>query len=308
MTHADVPVLLIGFNRPTSMRRVIESIRSAAPRIIYFAVDGPRPHVASDPDLVHQTQLLVNELDWECEVHTLFRDVNLGCGHGVSSAISWFFDNVESGIILEDDIVVGQDFFPFVTEMLDRYAQDPRVFAVTGSQRIPQDVVRTDRGYRFSSIPQVWGWGTWRDRWQNYSLDISGWRKELPPGRLFTAVGKSPAAFALWSANFDLMARKAIDTWDLQLVYCAMRQGALTVTPNVNLVENIGWGPDSTHTQAVPIHIQPVGHLVDWNADVPVVQDVARDRWTNKHVYGASIPGLTRQAYRYLRSRVERKS
>jgi len=153
MTHADVPVLLIGFNRPNSMRRVIESIRAAAPRMVYFAVDGPRPHVASDRDLVHQTQLLVNELDWECEVHTLFRDVNLGCGHGVSGAISWFFDNVESGIILEDDIVVGQDFFPFVSEMLDRYAQDPRVFAVTGSQRIPQDVVRTDRGYRFSGNP-----------------------------------------------------------------------------------------------------------------------------------------------------------
>ena len=308
MTQNDVPVLLIGFNRPESMRSVINAVRTAAPRTVYFAVDGPRFGSPSDNAKVQATCDLVQEIDWPCEIHTLFREANLGCAEGVSGAITWFFEYVSEGIILEDDIIPTPDFFPFVSEMLNRYRDDHRVFSVTGSNRIPTTVLNSTNQYRFCSVPQVWGWGTWRDRWQTYSLDISGWRKHLPAKKLLTTVGGSPPAFALWSANFDLMARMTVDTWDLQLVYCAMRQGGLTVTPNVSLVTNIGWGIDSTHTQDVPPHLQPTGHLACPLESLPVTQDLAMDKWTNKNVYGARVTGLARQAYRLLRSKLERKS
>ena len=308
MTQTDVPVLLIGFNRPESMRSVIDAVRTAAPRSVFFAVDGPRSDSTSDGEKVQATRDLVQEIDWPCEVHTLFREVNLGCAEGVSRAITWFFEHVSEGIILEDDIIPTPDFFPFVSEMLNRYRNDHRVFSVTGSNRIPTSTLNTSNSYRFCSVPQVWGWGTWRDRWETYSLDISGWRKQLPTKKLLTTVGGSPPAFVLWSANFDLMARMMVNTWDLQLVYCAMRQKGLTVTPNVNLVTNIGWGIDSTHTQEVPPHLQPTDHLTFPLESVPVMQDLAMDKWTNKNVYGASVMGLTRQAYRLLRSKLERKS
>jgi len=307
MTQTETPVLLIGFNRPENMRRVIDSIRPAAPTEVYFAVDGPREGSTTDLDRVRATQNLVHSIDWSCNIVTNFQEKNLGCARGVSGAIDWFFNNVEQGIILEDDIVVGEDFFPFMWEMLGRYREDPRVFSVTGSNRIPRGVVGMENQYRFCSVPQVWGWGTWRDRWETYSLDISGWRKHFPARNLFASVGKSPEAFAFWSANFDLMARMAVDTWDLQLVYCAMRQGRLTVTPNINLVENIGWGIDSTHTRAMPSYLQPIGSISRELGSIPVIQDIAMDKWTNKHVYGATLQGLTRQAYRYLRGKLERK-
>lgn len=308
MNPTDVPVLLIGFNRPESMRSVINAVRTAAPRSVYFAVDGPRSGSPADSAKVQATRDLVREIDWPCEIHTLFREVNLGCAEGVSGAITWFFEQVSEGIILEDDVIPTPDFFPFVSEMLNRHRDDQRVFSVTGSNRIPVTTLNTTNQFRFCSVPQVWGWATWRDRWQTYSLDISGWRKQLPTKKLLTTVGGSLEAFVLWSANFDLMARMTVDTWDLQLVYCAMRQGGLTVTPNVNLVTNIGWGTDSTHTQEMPPHLQPTGRLNFPLATLPVSQDLAMDKWTNKNVYGASVTGLTRQAYRLLRSKLERKS
>jgi len=308
MTQSDVPVLLIGFNRPESMRSVIGAVRATAPRSVFFAVDGPRSGSTSDGEKVQASRDLVQEIDWPCEIHTLFRQVNLGCAKGVSGAITWFFDHVGEGIILEDDIIPAPDFFPFMSEMLNRHRDDHRVFGVTGSNRIPATVLNSANQYRFCSVPQVWGWATWRDRWQTYSLDISGWRKQLPAKKLLSMVGGSPEAFVLWSANFDLMARMAVNTWDLQLVYCAMRQGSLTVTPNVNLVTNIGWGIDSTHTQDVPPYLQPTGRLTFPLESLPVTQDLAMDRWTNKNVYGAHVTGLTRQAYRLLRSKLGRKS
>lgn len=308
MTPTDVPVLLIGFNRPENMRSVINAVRIAAPRSIYFAVDGPRSSSAGDREKVQATRDLVQEIDWPCEIHTLFREVNLGCAKGVSEAITWFFDHVSEGIILEDDIIPTPDFFLFMSEMLNRHRADQRVFSITGSNRIPATTLNTTNQYRFCSVPQVWGWATWRDRWQTYSLDISGWRKQLPAKKLLAMVGGSPEAFVLWSATFDSMARMAVDTWDLQLVYCAMRQQGLTVTPNVNLVTNIGWGIDSTHTQEIPPHLQPTGQLTFPLESLPVTQDLAMDKWTNKNVYGACVKGLTGQAYRLIRSKLERKS
>lgn len=308
MTPTDVPVLLIGFNRPENMRSVINAVRTAAPRSVYLAVDGPRSGATRDAEKVQATRDLVQEIDWPCEVHTLFHEVNLGCAEGVSGAITWFFEQVSEGIILEDDIVPTPDFFSFMTEMLNRYRDDHRVFSVTGSNRIPATTFNTTNQYRFCSVPQVWGWATWRDRWKTYSLDISGWRKQLPAKKLLRTVGGSPEAFVLWSANFDLMARMKVDTWDLQLVYCAMRQTGLTVTPNMNLVTNIGWGIDSTHTQEIPPHLQPTSPLNFPLGTLPVTQDVAMDKWTNKNVYGAHVTGLTQQAYRLLRSKLERKS
>lgn len=223
MTQTDVPVLLIGFNRPESMRSVINAVRTAAPRSVYFAVDGPRSELTSDGPKVQATRDLVQEIDWPCEIHTLFREVNLGCADGVSGAITWFFDHVSEGIILEDDIKFQHLFFPFVSEMLNRYRDDHRVFSVTGSNRIPATVLNRANQYRFCSVPQVWGWGTWRDRWQTYSLDIRV-AQTTPSKKLLTTVGGSPPAFVLWSANFDLMARMMVNTWDL--VTCLLRHAS----------------------------------------------------------------------------------
>lgn len=300
MAQADIPVLVLGFNRPDRVRQLIERLRFVKPQQLFYAVDGPRGHLSTDAELVSQTQALAGEFDWDCTVHTLFQSENLGCAHGVTAGINWFFTHVEEGIILEDDVLPDSSFFPFCSELLERYRDDPRVWCISGSNRLPNNVSARDYSYRFSAIPQVWGWATWRDRWEKYSLDIRNWRaRGLSNLSLLKTVNYSPSAFAFWSANFDLMAKMAVDTWDTQLVNAAMRNKAFAVIPNVNLVENIGWGSNATHTREVPRSLQNVAEISFPLQHPTVSVDTRADREMNRLVYQATPVGLLRQFMRY---------
>jgi hypothetical protein len=300
MAQADIPVLILGFNRPDRVRQLIERLRIVKPREVFFAVDGPREQRATDAELVKQTQELTAEFDWDCTVHTLFQSENLGCAHGVTAGINWFFTHVEEGIILEDDVLPDPSFLPFCSELLDRYRDDSRVWCISGSNRLPSETLWKEYSYRFSAIPQVWGWATWRDRWEKYSLDIRNWRSQgLSNLTLLKTVNYSPSAFAFWSANFDLMAKMAVDTWDTQLVNAAMRNRALAVIPNVNLVENIGWGGDATHTHQVPPSLQDLAGISFPLQHPTVSVDTRADREMNRLVYQATPIGLLRQFNRY---------
>jgi len=299
------PILLMGFNRPELLTRVIDAVRQAAPERVYLAVDGPRVDRPGEGEVVQATRDLAKQLDWGCAVETLFHPENLGCGRGVSTAVSWFFDHEERGIVLEDDLVPAPSFFPYCTELLDRYEADDRVFAISGCNYVPRGAIsRPKDAYRFSRVPHIWGWATWRRSWSRYSWDISGWRKTLPPGRLYRAAGRSMMGTAYWWSTYELMARHQIDTWDAQLVFAAMSGGGLTATPNVNLVENIGFGIDATHTVRTPDHLQPVGAISLPTAPVEVVVDERADAWTRRHHFKATVPGFVGQSTRYLRRRL----
>lgn len=300
MTATDLPVLVLGFNRPEQVQRLIDRLRTVQPKSLYFALDGPRSNSANDAALVKKTQDLVSEFDWDCEVHTLFQIENLGCARGVTAGIDWFFSQVSEGIILEDDVVPDPSFFPFCAELLEKYRGNPKVWCISGSNRLPDSIVSDSYSYRLSAIPQVWGWATWRDRWEKYSLDIKGWRtKGLSNYKLLQSVGYSPSAFAFWSVNFDLMSKMAVDTWDIQLVNAAMRNDALAVIPNRNLVENIGWGDSATHTRELPPSIQEVNGLTFPLKHPLVLRDFKSDRTMNRIVYQATPLGLLRQFIRY---------
>ena len=304
MKHFDVPVLVLGFNRPDQVRKLIDRLREVKPERIFFAVDGPRSTVETDSDLVAETQSLANEFNWGCEVSTHFQKSNLGCAQGVTAGINWFFTQVSEGIILEDDVIPTGSFFQYSSELLNKFRFDQRVWCISGSNRLPDQELSAEFSYRFSAIPQVWGWATWRDRWENYSLDIQGWRaRGLSNRQLFKAVGYSPEAFVYWSANFELMAKMAVDTWDIQLVNAAMRNKAFAVVPNVNLVENIGWGSEATHTREVPRSIQPVKEM-QFPLRHPLIEvDAKADRYMNRSVYQATTLGLVQQFLRYRKKK-----
>lgn len=300
MNPSSVPILVLGFNRPDRVRELLERLRALAPEKIFFAVDGPRSDIPAERVKVEETRELVSLIDWHCEVHTQFQEVNLGCAHGVTAGIDWFFSQVTEGIILEDDVLPDLSFFPFCSELLEKYRKDRKVWCVSGSNRIPTSELHTRDSYRFSTIPQVWGWATWKDRWDQYSLDISQWRSRgLSNAKLMKTVSYSPSAFAFWSANFDLMARMAVDTWDTQMVNAAMRNGALAAIPNVNLVENVGWGSEATHTREIPRSIQSTGEIMFPLVHSPVTVNTRADAFMNKHVYQATPLGLAQQFMRY---------
>lgn len=172
----NTPILLLIFNRPNKTSQVFEQIRKAKPPKLYVSGDGPRKGYEGEEEKIKSAREIVSRVDWSCEVKTLFRDKNLGCKEGVSSAITWFFEQEEQGIILEDDCVPHLDFFTFCESLLVRYAGDDRVSVITGNN-FQNGKIRGSASYYFSKYIHVWGWATWRRAWKHYQGDINFWPK-----------------------------------------------------------------------------------------------------------------------------------
>jgi hypothetical protein len=303
----DVPVLVVAFNRPQRLKTLFDRLREVKPARVYVAVDGARKDVPGEAERVAATRDQVASIDWPCDVRTLFRDSNLGCGLGVSGAISWLFEEETKGVILEDDILPHPTFFPFCEEMLDRYEKDPRVWAVSGCNLVPPEQITTAASYRFATVPHIWGWATWQSSWARYHHDIRGWRRQVPARKLWQSTGHSPSAFTLWSAMFELASRGRLDTWAVQAVECAFAGGGLTATSNVNLTENLGFGAGATHTALTPAYLRPTEAIAFplVHPDVVAV-DESSDAWTRKNVLYATPAGLAGQAVRLARRSVGR--
>ena len=303
------PLLVIAFNRPDHLSVLIDRLREVKPEKIYFAVDGPREDKPGERQSVQACRDLVKMIDWDCTVVTNFQETNLGCGLGVSTAVTWFFESEERGIILEDDIIPDPSFFPFCAELLGRYESDPRVFAISGCNFVPREHMSSQGAYRFSQVPHIWGWATWRDRWALYQFDLSGWRKELPIQELWSKSGKSIPATVFWAGTFELLAHKEVDTWDGQLVHMCMKNGMLTANSNTNLVENIGFNEQATHTKKDLGDLLPINPVTLPTAPVPIRVDHKADSWTRAHHFRATWRGMLYQGYTFLkRQRATRSS
>jgi hypothetical protein len=248
-----VPILLIIWRRPQTTRRVIDAIRQVKPSSIYIACDGPRPLVEGESEKVQLTRALALQLiDWDCQVSTRFSDVNLGCRDGVSSAISWFFQHVAEGIILEDDVLPYPEFFEYCQSSLKRYRRDDRIWAVSANCTRKESAILDNYPesplhlrYNFS----CWGWATWRDRWACYNAEIDQNWLSIHQQTVQSFCGQNSGREVLRRAL--LGGSKMIDTWDYQVNAIAASRLQLTLHPRISLVENIGFGPDATHTSTV---------------------------------------------------------
>lgn len=241
------PVLFIGFNRPDLAREVLERLRCCGVEEIHFALDGPRSDEPADERKCASMRSLVQHADWIPRKRTLIRETNLGCGVAVSEAISWFFDNQEKGIIIEDDCLPDPSFFAFCESMLDRHQEDSTVWSVAGTALIP-NAVHPEETHFFSKFSGIWGWATWRRAWATYSYDFA----DLPPEGWREVVRRNSANVieeAYWLHILDLMLSGKIDTWDFQVQFSAWKEGAVHVTSSHNLVTNLGFRPDATHTK-----------------------------------------------------------
>ena len=239
-------VLFLVFNRPDTTAQVFDAIRKAQPPRLYVAADGPRADRACEAEKVDKVREIATAVDWPCEVRTLFRDDNLGCKYAVSDAITWFFDHEEQGIILEDDCLPHPDFFTFCDVLLERYADDERVSFISGDN-FQRGLKRGDASYYFSHLPHLWGWATWRRVWQFYDVNMSYW-PEWKISDSWRRKHYDKVERKYWEKIFDITYAQGIDTYDYQIIATAWRYGGLTATPNKNLVSNIGFGPDATHT------------------------------------------------------------
>lgn len=242
------PILFLVFNRPDLTRRVFARIREVKPSKIFIAADGPRKDFPGEDEICAQTRLIVDEIDWPCELQTLFRDENLGCKMAVSSAISWFFNHVEQGIILEDDCLPHISFFQFCGELLNKYSTDEHVVAIHGTN-FQFGSRRSRDSYYFSRYADIWGWATWRRSWQKYDVTMKSWDQFHEGQQLMDLFGNDQAA-EYWRERFDKTAKGEVDTWDYQWIFSCLLQRGMSIVPKVNLVSNIGFGVSATHTRS----------------------------------------------------------
>lgn len=246
-------VLFLVFNRPDTTAQVFEAIRSARPPRLYVAADGPREGREGEAERVAKVRQIATAVDWPCEINTLFRDNNLGCKHAVSSAITWFFQHEEQGIILEDDCLPHPDFFHFCEENLNHYKDNSRIMAITGVN-FQNGQVRGKASYYFSKYNHVWGWATWRRAWSTYDREMTFW-PTWKQSESWSNLHAKKVERRYWTKLFDQTFNNKIDTWDYQWTASVWFHGGLTITPNVNLISNIGFGPDSTHTKSSDSHL-----------------------------------------------------
>ena len=245
-------ILLVIFNRPNTTSQVFETIKRIKPKRLYVAGDGPRDNVKNDFEKVNEAREIATNVDWKCEVKTLFSKNNLGCKAGVSKGISWFFEHEECGIILEDDCIPHKDFFLFCENLLKYYSNDNRVFSITGNN-FQNEIIRGESSYYFSRILHCWGWATWRRSWKFYDGKINFWPnfKETDEWKqiFFDDLERK-----YWTKIFDLVYQNKIDSWAYPWAAAQFYKKGLTATPNVNLVSNIGFGLDATHTKSKNRH------------------------------------------------------
>lgn len=260
------PVLMLGFNRPEMSRGLLDCVRRARPSRVYFAVDGARAGRPDEAEAVKAVQAVAGEIDWPCEVHTRFRERNLGCARAIPDAITWFLSREPYGIILEDDVRPCDWFFTYETELLARYRDDSRVGMVSGFNHYG---FQTDRAasYHFTRFSDIWGWGTWARVWTDYSLDISAYLPRLDE------------ILCTWTSCRRMrgILRRYIEgvvsqptTWDVQFSLMFAAKGYLSAAPRKRLTGNLGFSDDrGVHTQ---------GYCYDavWYQDVSRGDDTVR--------------------------------
>lgn len=243
----NTAVLFLIFNRLDTTKQVFEAIRQAKPRRLYIAADGERKTREGEAEKVRSVrEFIVSSIDWECQVKTLFREENLGCKYAVSGAIDWFFANEEMGIILEDDCLPSQSFFWFCEELLEKYKDDMRVWHIGGSN-FQNGIKRGDGDYYFSKYNHVWGWASWANRWRMYDREVKDLNLFIKED-LISTVFIDKKWQQKWIKLFYEVKNNKIDTWDFQWQYSIWINSGLGILPNINLISNIGFNSDATHT------------------------------------------------------------
>lgn len=287
----STPIVLIIFNRPDLTRLVFNSVVKAKPKKLFIIADGPR--FAEELKKCKQAREIVSNITWDCEVLTDFSDKNLGCKHRVSTGLDWVFSLVEEAIILEDDCLPTQSFFYFCQALLEYYRSDTRIMHISGNN-FQAGRTKNAYSYYFSKYNHVWGWASWRRAWKYYDVHMSNW-PEFRRLNYIKLICKTSQEQNYWTNIFNLVHEGIIDTWDYQWTYTCWSQGGLSILPESNLVSNIGFRSDATHTKqnslfaSLPtVEIQEILHplfiLRNENADTYTANHMFKTKFNSKEL------------------------
>jgi hypothetical protein len=246
----DTPILLITFNRPNHTRQVWDAIKKQRPKYIYVFQDGARESNESDIEKCAAVRAIFEEpLDWVCELKTFYSDVNLGCGKGPAAAITWFFDNVEQGIIFEDDCFPADSLFEFYEQLLNDYKDENKVSLITGTN-LKAKWKSKNKSYVFSTVgaATMGSWASWRRVWVSFDYYITSWSSEETKCTIKNNLANKHY-FDYFASEFNVY-NSIIQNhvWDYQWFFCRLLSNSLSIVSTVNQMSNIGFGDESTHT------------------------------------------------------------
>lgn len=277
------------FIRSETTEKVFEKLREIRPSRIFVAANGPRPGFPEDAEKCAAVRSVIDRVDWKCDVKRNFREVNIGMQPHWHLAISWFFEHVESGIILEDDCVPNQSFFSFSGALLEEYKDNPQIMHINGSN-FQFGRKRGDGSYYFSEYPYVWGWATWRRAWQKYDNSLSTFPAFKASG-VIDKIATCRKEKEYWIKFFEEIYSGKRDGSDVKWHYSVWANGGLSITPNENMIRNIGFGLDAGHTflkdrimDQEPVDIGPIAH-----PSGPIAPDREADRYTFDTVYSKTF-------------------
>lgn len=240
------PVVFIIYNRPELTAKIFDIIGKIQPKNLYVIADGPKS--IEDEFKCENARKVTENINWDCNVSTIYSDINLGCKHRISSGLDWVFSNVEEAIILEDDCLPDLSFFRFCSELLARYRNEERIVSISGNN-FQFSKNHPKHSYYFSKYTHIWGWATWKRVWNQYDVSIAKWKK-LRETNWLREISHSDDEIEYWTTVFDDLYKGLTNTWDFQLQFLSYVNNGVSIIPSVNLVKNIGFGNDSTHTKS----------------------------------------------------------
>jgi GT2 family glycosyltransferase len=285
MSPLRTPVVLVVFNRPAETARVLEVISRAKPPKLLVIADGPRKNREGEAERCAATRALLDRVDWDCEILRCFSDVNLGCRERLYTGLSWAFDQVEEAIILEDDVLPDPTFFPYCEELLAKYRSNDEVMSISGGCFLPP-ADRPSTSYYFSDFPLVWGWASWRRAWKKNDGETKGW-PEYRESAEFRKKAPSLIPRRHLRSQMDRVHARTLDTWDYPWTFSIWKAGGRVILPSRNLVKNIGFGADATHTLHYDPEFDPAVSPMPFPLVHPRWEDGKRTDldmiWMNRH-------------------------
>lgn len=278
-------VLVLAFNRPDLLDSVLQRVASANPRSVHVVVDGPRVGNARDVEACEASRQIAGRFDSHLTMKTRFRDSNLGCKNSVADGISWFLNDVGEGIILEDDCLPSPSFFPFCDRFLETYREDPDVGMIAGTHYKPEKIQGPEKVF-WSRYGLCWGWATWHRAWAKFDSELADWPTVRETDWLSAKVNGYRDAEFFWRRAFDNCHFSGLDSWAWPWMYSLWRDDLKTLHSNRNLVLNVGFVPEATHTRQ-PVKSYRASQLQQLQvADLgPPLIGISQqeDRWMDLH-------------------------
>lgn len=248
----DIAVLLLFFARPEQTAKVFEQIKIARPSKLFLYQDGAREGRKEDFEGINACRKIVENIDWECEVHRWYQEKNVGCDPSEYLSQKWMFEHVDKGIILEDDDIPSQSFFPFCKELLDKYENDTRICMISGMNHLGTVDIQAD--YFFSrKYGPIWGWATWKrfiDMWDPEY-------KFLDDKESIHLLKKSGDLNSNRLDSYYKHKKSKREHYEDFVSSTRIFNSMLTIIPAKNLICNIGISPISTHTCSNLLDLPP---------------------------------------------------